>query len=315
MPIKRDMDATTGTKLLKLFQRLMLDGRRHFQTDLADWLNCSKQTIIRLAGEIEGVIGTSLRTGLEQRRRWYQICPQNNRHLGLDFEELRYMRICRELASPYLPEQIGRRVDESIFRFSLLMADAAYLDKANASRFSFFSKGRIDYTPHFSHIEKLMQALEEKRICLVRYKAAGQNKAKVHRFAPGRMVSMNNALYVLGADVLEDFKTMRHLTNLAVHRIQSVTQTDKPIRFEIPQADLGMFGLPWHEPRTYRIRFNPGKVSDYIRERIWAEKQKTTELPDGGVLLEVTTCSEPELLAWVRSFGDEVRLESHENLE
>ena len=306
MPIKRDMDATTGTKLLKLFQRLMLDGRRHFQTDLADWLNCSKQTIIRLTGEIEGVIGASMRTGLEQRRRWYQICPQNNRHLGLDFEELRYMRICRELASPYLPEQIGRRVDDSIFRFSLLMADAAYLDKASASRFSFFSKGRIDYTPHFAHIEELMQALEEKRICLVRYKAAGQNTVKVHRFAPGRMVSMNNALYVLGADVLEDFKTMRHLTSLAVHRIQNVTQTDKPIQFEIPQADLGMFGLPWHEPRTYRIRFKPGKVSDYIRERVWSESQKLVEMKDGGVLLQIITGSEIELESWIKSFGDNI---------
>lgn len=309
MPVKRDMDATTGAKLLKLFQRLMLDGRRHFQTDLADWLNCSKQTIIRLTAEIESVIGVSLQTGLEQRRRWYQICPQSRRHLGLDFEELRYLRLCRELAAPYLPEQIGRRVDESIFRFALQMADASW-SRSEAAQFAFSSKGHIDYSPHFAHIETLMQALEEKRICLVRYKAAGQDKSKLHRFAPGRMVSMNSALYALGADVQEDFQTMRHLTNLAVHRIQSVIQTDKPVPFAIPEADLGMFGLPWHEPRTHRIRFKPGKVSDYIRERIWSESQKLVELADGGVLLEITTCSEPELLAWIRSFGEEASLKS-----
>ena len=35
---------------------------------------------------------------------------------------------------------------------------------------------------------------------------------------------------------------------------------------------------------------------------------KTEELEDGGVLLELTTRSEPEVMAWVRSFGEEATL-------
>lgn len=56
---------------------------------------------------------------------------------------------------------------------------------------------------------------------------------------------------------------------------------------------------------TFRIRFTAGKAAEYVRERIWAEAQKLEETPDGGVLLEITTRSEPELMAWVRSFGPE----------
>lgn len=33
--------------------------------------------------------------------------------------------------------------------------------------------------------------------------------------------------------------------------------------------------------------------------------KKITELEDGGIILEITTRSEPELTAWVRSFGEE----------
>ena len=298
---KLDMDSTTGAKLLRLFQKLMLDGRRHYQADLATFLNCSKQTVMRLIAEIEGVIGASLETGLDRHRRWYQIKTISRNRLGLDFEELRYLSICRDLAAPYLPEQVQKRVDESIFSFSMLMADQAFAEreKAQKRQFSFFSKGRIDYSPHFDHIERLVHAAEEKRICLVLYKAAGKSKAKEHRFAPNRIVSMNNALYALGAGVTEDFKKMRHLTNLAVHRIKEVILTDKLVPFAIPDADLGMFGLPWHEPRTFRIRFTPGKAADYVRERIWADQQKLEELEDGGVLLELTTRSEPEVMAWV----------------
>jgi len=311
MPVKLDVDATTGAKLLRLFQRLMADRRKHFQSDLADWLHCSKQTVIRLTREIEGVIGTQLRTGMEARRRWYQLCPANARSsLGLDFDELRFLRICRDMAQPYLPKQVRQRVDDSIFRFAMLLADASYAEdtRGQKSGFSFFSKGRIDYTPHFGHIDQLLRAQEEKLVCLVRYRAAGDGDVKEHRFAVGRMACMNNALYALGADVEEDWHTQRRMTSLAVHRILDVILTDKPVTFDIPEANPGMFGLPWHEPRTFRIRFRPGKVSDYVRERIWAEAQKLEEQEDGGVVLEITTCSEPELTAWVRSFGENANL-------
>lgn len=307
---KLDSDSTTGAKLLRLFQKLMLDGRKHYQADLATFLNCSKQTVMRLIAEIEGVIGVSLETGLDRRRRWYQIKAISRNRLGLEFEELRYLSICRDLAAPYLPDQIKKRVDESIFNFSMLMADQGFAEreKAQKQQCAFFSKGRIDYSPHFEHIERLVLAMEGKRICLVRYKAAGKSKAKEHRFAVSRIVSMNNALYALGAGVTEDFKEIRHLTNLAIHRIHDVTLTDKLILFDIPESDPGMFGLPWHEPRMFRIRFVPGKAADYVRERIWADQQKLEELEDGGVLLELTTRSEPEVMAWVRSFGEEATL-------
>ena len=119
---------------------------------------------------------------------------------------------------------------------------------------------------------------------------------------------MNNALYVLGATATDDFQAMRHLTYLAVHRIADVKVTKDPVSFDIPDSDLGMFGFPWHEPRTFRIKFKPGRVSDYVRERIWSDQQSLEEQEDGGVILEITTRSELELTSWVRSFGDDAEI-------
>lgn len=310
MPAKIDQDSTPGVKLLRLFRKLMLDGRRHFQVDLAEEFQCSPQTIIRLAGEIEAVIGTSLESGTENRKRWYQIKTLSRSSLGLEFEELRYLAVCRDLAASTLPEQVRKRVDGTIFNLSLLMADHEYAERESVQRkqFAFFSKGKIDYTPHFQQIETLLKSVEEKRVCLVRYRAAGKQDISEHRLAVKRLVSMNSALYVLGAVTTDDFRDMRRLINLAVHRIKDVTLTDKHIGFDIPEAEPGTFGLPWHESRTFQIRFKPGKASDYVRERIWADRQTLEELDDGGVMLEIMTRSEPELRAWVRSFGDEAKL-------
>lgn len=287
----------------------MLDGRRHFQSDLAREFDCSPQTIIRLTGEIETVIGSSLESGLDNRRKWYQIRTLSRSRLGLEFEELRYLSVCRDLAASILPEQVLDRVDDTIFNLSVLMADQSYSDRERAQRpqCTFFSKGRIDYTPHYETIEKLVQAVEKKLVCLVRYKAAGKEVIKEHRFAPGRLVSMNGALYVLGAGLTEDFKEKRHLTNLAVHRITDVILTELTFSIELPEVSPEAFGLPWHEAKIFRIRFAPGKSADYVRERIWSEQQEIEELEDGGLILELATHSEPELLAWVRSFGDEAK--------
>ena len=310
MPVKHDMDSTTGVKLLRLFLRLMADRNRHFQAELAIWLNCSKQTIIRLMRVIESVVGDRLKMGMEDRRRWYQLCSDSRMPLVLDCEELRFLHICRDMACSYLPMQVRRRVDDSLFRLAMQLADTSTMQTGgdHAGRFSFFSKGRIDYTPHFEHLDLLLRAKEEGRICLIRYKAAGRREEKEHCFVVGRMLCMSGAIYVLGADLEDDELTVRRIVCLAVHRIQEVTLTDHFSTVAVPEPSPGTFGLPWHEPRHFRIRFAPGKVADYVRERIWADEQRLEDLPDGGVLLEITTCSEPELHAWIRSFGDSAEL-------
>lgn len=310
MQPKLDADANTAEKTLRLFQKLMADGRRHFQSDLAEYLNCSKQTVMRLVMSVERVVGSCLATGLERHRRWYQLQSPTRNRLGLDFEELRYLAICRDLASPYLSKPVQERVDQSIFNLSMLMADQDFAEreKIRKGRVGCCLKGWIDYTPYFGFLEKLVQGADERRICLVSYKSPAQTTVKEHRFACKRIVSMNNALYALGASVTEDCSEMRFLTSLAVHRIRAVTLTDKRWHFRFQEEDLGMFGLPWHEPRTFRIRFKPGKAAEYVRERIWSGTQKMDELEDGGLLLEIVSRSETEVRTWVRSFGAEAEM-------
>lgn len=303
-------DATSVERALRLYQKLLLDGRRHYLSDLAEYLACSPQTVLRLIAEIEGVVGAALITGLEKRRRWFQIRSISRNRLGLEFEELRYLSICRDLAEPYLPEQVKDRVDQSIFNFSVLMADQEYAEreKAQKEQIGYCAKGWIDYTPYFKSLEKLVTAIDEKKICLVSYKALARRDYKEYLLAPDRIVSMNHALYVLGANIADDMKSMGKLMSFAVHRINDVTLTDKTWNFKIPQGNLSLFGLPWHEPKLFRIRFKAPRAAHYVRERVWSDHQKFVEQDDGTLILEMTSCSEPEVDAWVRSFGEDAEL-------
>ena len=53
MPRKRDMDKSYGEKVIRLFGSLMFAGRPHSLTELANMLDCSKQTIARIVRDIE----------------------------------------------------------------------------------------------------------------------------------------------------------------------------------------------------------------------------------------------------------------------
>lgn len=308
MPKKLDSDQTGGEKLIRLFCYLLVNGKHHYQSELATKFNCSPQTIIRLMSTIENEVGTSLQSGRDGRRKWYRIAPKYKpMSLGINMEELRYLNICRDLASPYLPAQIKKRIDKNLWNISLMLSDVSQTDE-EIHHYGFFSKGYIDYSRYFSQIDAITKAIDNNLICELDYKASGQNSCKHHIFAPCKIASMNGALYVLGSIVCDDFKTYKHQSYFVIHRIISVTVTSIPCTFKHDEIDFESFGLPWHEPRRFKIRFRPGKATDYVSERIWAHHQKITELPDGGIILEITTCSEPELQAWVRSFGDEAML-------
>lgn len=307
---KLDSDASTARKALRLYQKLLLDGRRHFQTDLAEYLHCSPQTVIRLIAEIEGVVGAALQTGLENRRRWYQIRSISRNRLGLDFEELRYLAVCRDLAEPYLPDQVKRRVDQSLFNFSVLMADPDYArrEQAQKRQIGYCAKGWIDYTPYFVFLEHLVKAQDEKKVCLVRYQALARERPREYRLAVGKIIGMNNALYALGATMDENCREPLKFVSFAINRIKAVTVTGHKWDFEMPADDLNLFGLPWHDPRHFRIRFISKRAAEYVRERIWSEDQKFSWQMDGSLILEMTSRSRMEVEAWVRSFGPAAEL-------
>jgi hypothetical protein len=310
MTEKIDQDSSPGIKLLRFFNKLMFENKKHFQTDLAEWLSCSPQTVIRLAREIETVAGLNFEMGLEGRKRWYRMKSSAAGRLGMNHEEVRYLGLCRDLAVNILPSDVIERIDRNLFALSLNITEEKSLAEGMKSKqLLFFSKGRIDYTPHRDTLEKLLLATEKKLVCLVNYRASGRynEEAREHSFAPGRLISLNNALYVLGASLNND-NSLKFFTNLAIHRIRLIEVTNTKFDIVIPEPDPQTFGFPFHPPKTFNIRFHKGKPADYVRERVWADDQKITEEAEGGLVLTITTRSEMELMAWVRSFGENCEL-------
>ena len=50
------------------------------------------------------------------------------------------------------------------------------------------------------------------------------------------------------------------------------------------------------------------QAAEYARERRWSAEQKTTLTPEKNLVLELTVRSKPEAVAWILSFGPNVRV-------
>lgn len=314
MPLKKSND-TYGYKLLSLFISLMVNGNKQYLSDLATKYNCSKATILNLIEDIEEVIGNNLETGIEKRKRWYRIASYNSRQtFALDFEELRFLNIYKDLAHKMLPAEAAKRIDSTIMNLSCLLSDRDYPERHNAQQQQvwFSTKGYIDYSMHQNEINTLLTAIANKKYCYVTYTPLRSTAPKEYFYAPERIVFSNNAYYVLGHKVSRNDNQIIRPTNLAVHRIKEVTPTNQTFSFEVNEYDLGYFGLNWHEPKQFEIMFS-ARVAPYIKERIWSSEQKITENDDGSTVLRITSTSELELEAWVKSFGSDALIISSTN--
>lgn len=301
MPAKWDTDTTPGIRLLKVFRRLLLNGRRHYLGELAKEFQCSRQTVLRIMEDIEQVVGPALESGTENRHKWYRLKCASDR-LGQK-EEVRYLAICRDLAAPELSQEVLARMDDTIASLSSHLERPA--SPAAQPPVYFFHKGKVDYAPHRHTLEQLMDAIEKRQLCRFTYAPPGDPPGTLV-FAPDCLICLEEALYAYGAVIEKDM--VRDILPLPVHHIRNMTVTGETFDLLFPEIHPGLFGLPRHAPRRVRLGCRKGKTADYLAERIWTDDQTLARRPDGSLLLEMSTSDEEGLKEWLKQFGEDVTL-------
>lgn len=309
MPPQKN-DDKPDVKLLKLFRLFLLSSRPYCNADISKKFDWNEATTGRILKKVAPFLPGGLQETQVGRKTYYQYAPKNKHTwLNVDYEEVRYLNICRALATEQLPNSITNRIDETIEHIAHHLAEEKERSLVNSAqvKLGFSSKGKIDYSHHQETIHSLLKACEEKIVCEVYYEKTRLAPAKIYLYAPDRITRMNNAFYLLGHKVSKRFYEKGRATQFSVHRIRKVNLLNKHFNFLPDSHDTGAFGMHWHEPRTFTIRFERS-VSDYILDRTWSNDQKSKGNADGSIQLTLTTTSEPELLSWVRSFGDKAQI-------
>jgi predicted DNA-binding transcriptional regulator YafY len=98
---------------------------------------------------------------------------------------------------------------------------------------------------------------------------------------------------------------------LAVHRVQKLELTERsyqfPENYDFEKFFNQNFGVIKEEAFEVVVEFS-GYAAEYVAERMWSPDQKLTRKKDGTVKLKFSASSEPELISWILSFGDKVKM-------
>jgi len=313
MPEKLDSYSSYGQKVISLFGKLLFTGERHSLIDLARMLNCSKQTILRLVGDIRRSYGVDIEESTVGRRKYYRLkkiggIPPT---LNLSETEFQALYMCRSFSEHLLGREILEEATRALEKGRTLLPKETPF---SSHHFASFKPGSIDYTPHQEVIRTILEAMKRSRICKLTYKSIMAKRAKTFFIMPLKIFSHHDTIYLharLARKPGKPYKKPEYDPLLVVHRIQKV-ELDKrlftfPRDYDFEKTFNRNFGIIKEDSFEVEVEFT-GFAARFVSERIWSPDQEIHILKDGGLRLSFSASSEPELIAWVLSFGNEARL-------
>jgi predicted DNA-binding transcriptional regulator YafY len=315
MQKKQTPDRSYGEKLIRLFARLMFTGQKHSLSDLARFLGCSKQTVLRLVDDITLAYDVPLRDEMRAGRKWVWI-ERGDHHTGqepaalLSEGEHRTLQMCRAFTEHLLGrdtfDEIERAIEKSGHHLPAGVEDGTV--------FGVVRSGVIDYTKHEDVLRALLTGMEHRRVCEVRYRSLGAPQAKTFHIKPLQIFAHHETVYVHARRARtpgQPYKAPKYDPLLALHRFENVETTEVPFRrpsgYSFEKVMNQGFGV-WTQKRFRVVIELDGWAAAFARERTWSPDQKIDDLPEGRLALAFWSTSEPEVMSLLLGFGACARL-------
>jgi len=309
-----------GKNLVKLLRAIDLLSRPSGATikELQDGLGISRRSVYRLFDVLESLnfpLVEQERPG-ERGKRWsleegYLHRMPNLRvpDVKLTPRELLVLTFLLRQDRVLANTAVGSLVHSIRQKVSAIMP-SEYLSVAQSDRIdSLFAAGSLHPTRYDGMeaiIDDLLEAVVERRVCTVTYRALSHGTTKTYDIHPLRIFQHDGALHVFVT--IPDKNVIRIL---AVARIAKLAVQDhtfqEPDGFD-PDTVLGhTFNLTLDDPVAVSICFSP-TAARRIRNRQWSATQSIQEHPDGSVTLSMETSGRDDVVAWVLSFGPEAEI-------
>lgn len=303
MGIKQS-DAKPGEKLLALYTLLLVSSRALSLKEIASRLETSKQTVLRLLNQMESSNYGKLLVEKRGKENFYTLDkPPRPTAISINADGLAQLAQWRELMLRLLPGEMRDLYAGRLDGGSTYLADAP-LPITTISES--LSKGKIDYSPFEEILDSLLDGISENLVCVIGYRAKRGHPEKTYSFAPKRLLTYHETIYILGYRVTEEDPVASVYENelqLALQRFTACLVTSRSSRaIAEPPTRTDAFGIMRGEPFEAVISFGPAAAT-YACERQWSENQKLEEREDGSVLMRITVHNDMECIAWILSFG------------
>ena len=240
---------------------------------------------------------------VDGRTRWKLL--DGVRHapaLRLSPTELMALTLSRRLIAPLEGTALHASLQSALTKASAaLPPEGLALVQQLESTFSVGLGPHKCYKRHRAVIERVTQAIAEKKRIQMRYDSAARGRVTRREVDPYRLWYASGGLYLIGYCHLRNEPRM-----FAVERIKSIMPTNRP--YQIPlHFDFEAFVedslTVMRGPRIdLELEFDKPTAA-WVKDRIWHPSQQLTRLPGGEMRMTFTVADSRELVGWVLSFG------------
>ncbi|MEQ9410327.1 MAG: WYL domain-containing transcriptional regulator [Fuerstiella sp.] len=292
----------------KILQLLEASRRGCAIQELVAEAEVSDKTVRRDIKVLQTVFDITERTGHGGVKRW-SMKPLAEQ-LGFNLTELLSLYLSQQFLEPLAgtPFWEGNR---SVFRkIQGALGDNAvrYLQKLSAGIRS-TTAGASDYRQRGIMIDRLMVAIEDRKVTLIVYQSMQATEPVEQEVYPLGLVHHRGSLYLIAWSSRRE-----EVRNFKVDRIDEVEPQN--LRYEVPEDfDLNTwlskcFGI-WRSGSEHLQKIRVHFCRDaarYVQESTWHESQQFEAQPDGSVIAEFQLPDLQEIKRWIMSFGPGARV-------
>lgn len=308
MPTPLNPYKSYGQKLIGLFARLLFSKKEYSLIELSRFLECSKQTIMRLIQDLQMSYGIEIEDYIKNKKKYYRLKQVRGIEpiLQLSQNELTTLQMCMSFTEHLLGNKLFTEATEALERSQLLSTGK---QQSYSNCFANFHVGRIDYTPHQDTIRSIIDAIEKRQVCDITYQKITADEASVYSVEPLKIFTHQDTMYLhvrQGKDVEK-----KHYFLLAIHRIKTVMITDVnyalPAHYDFNQFFNQNFGVMKSDVFPATIKFTE-YAAVFVAERTWNSETRKEWVDDDTLILSFEVSSKPELIGWVLSWGGRAKV-------
>lgn len=166
--------------------------------------------------------------------------------------------------------------------------------------------GQYDYQDFGTLLKDIIDFILHKTWVTVTYKSLGEKAAKVYDVFIYHLFHYHGSIYLVAYTPEHD-----NFITLALHRLEKIVASANKWgaapALEIAQFRQQRFGVFGGQPCSVSLQINQA-FTPYFVNRSWHPSQRSEIQPDGSLRLEMDAPLSPELISWILSWHEAIRV-------
>lgn len=205
--------------------------------------------------------------------------------------------------------EFSTEIDSLITKIEQIVPEDVFLETEESdpeNLFENYTAGLFDYSGYDEIISRIIVGILHQRKCLVSYYSVYEDVTKNFYVEPRRMVYFRGGLYVI--IYVRRFEKFRMLAIQRIKHFEVLEEAhpDEP-RFDPSLFWKNKFGLFSADACHVKLEFS-ASARMHIEGRHWHPSQSFSEGINGALILEMDVGLSPELVSWIFSWNEYVKV-------